>query len=203
MRQLLSRSSFNELIFSFAHQYNIEVSVLAAIVEVESRGQGFYTEPDLYSGKCVVRFEPDYFERFSGRKAYFLPRHISSREAKQMREYTGREAYEKALLDSPSAAMRATSFGLGQVMGFNYERAGFSSIKHFTDAMEISEYYQLKAMLQFIVSDNALLVAAQQSEMEIIAELYNGKNYKENKYHLKLESAYQRIKRTQSANIPG
>lgn len=193
MSKFLTPAEKDCLTVEFAKKNNIEPAVLRAIVEVESSGQGFYGANTEFADKCKVRFEPDYFQKFASARPFFLPASFTVESAKLDPRFTGRLAYEKAILQSPSSAIKATSFGLGQIMGFNYQRAGYSSLLEFSHKMEESEFNQLEAFLKFIVSSTPLLCAAQQRDFNLIAEFYNGKNYASKGYHLKLKEAYQKL----------
>jgi hypothetical protein len=187
------------LIVELAKENNIEPAVLSAIVEVESSGSGFYGPESEFAGKCKVRFEPDYFQKFAVTRPFFLPPSVTTEAAKAEPRFTGRLAYEQAILQLPASAIKATSFGLGQIMGFNFQKAGYASLMDFSQDMEESEYKQLIAFVRFIVSDQALLVAAQQRDFETVARFYNGANYAARSYDKKLESAYQAL---QSRKVP-
>ncbi len=195
MSKFLTPAEKDFLITELAKENNLEPALLRAIVDVESCASGFYSEDNEFAGKCKVRFEPDYFQRFASTRPFFLPPSITIEAAKNEPRFTGRLAYEQAILQSPASAIKATSFGLGQIMGFNFERAGYSSLIEFSQDMEESEYKQLVALVKFIVSDQALLVAAQQRDFTNIAKLYNGKNYASRSYDEKLQVAYNNLSR--------
>jgi hypothetical protein len=200
--KLLTPAERDFLISDKAREFAIEPAVLKAIVEVESSGKGFYNDlKDIHSfGKCKVRFEPDYFVKFTGKVPFFIPKSISVLQAKKMPEFTGRHAYEKALLHSPASAIKSTSFGLGQIMGFNHQRAGYTSLVEFSEAMENSEYEQLNSLINFVVTDAKLLNAAQRKDFVQVARIYNGANYAERAYDKKLISAYQALSRKTLVN---
>ena len=54
-------------------------------------------------------------------------------------------------LDS-SAALASTSWGIGQIMGFNYAAAGYSSVEEMVAQLCLNEDNQLQAMARFITS---------------------------------------------------
>jgi hypothetical protein len=193
--KLLTPAEKDFLITEFAHQYFIEPPVLAAIVEVESSGSGFYPSDSPYAGKCKVRFEPDFFQKYASTRPFFLPPSVTVETAKQDPRFTGRLAYEQAILQSPSSAIKATSFGLGQILGMNFEKVGYNSLIEFSNAMEESEYSQLQAFMKFITNSPALLVAAQQRDFVTVARLYNGPNYLIRGYDKKLALAFQSLSR--------
>ncbi len=193
--KLLTPAEKDFLITELANANKIEPSVLRAIVDIESSGTGFYDEKSAFNGKCKVRFEPDYFEKFASSRPYFLPASITTIAAKAQSKFTGRLAYEQAILQSPAAAIKATSFGLGQIMGFNHERVGYKSLLEFSQHMEESEYRQLTAFVKFLTSNKQLLQAVQMKDFKTIALLYNGKNYASRQYDQKLELAYKALTR--------
>ena len=200
--KLLTPAEKDFLIRDFSTQNGIESAVLKAIIDVESLGSGFYPKDSPFEYKCKVRFEPDYFQKFSLSRPFFLPASVTVEAAKKDPKYTGRVAYEKALVQSPSSAIKATSFGIGQIMGFNYELVGYNSLTDFSIAMEESEYNQLEAMIKFIVNNKSLLVAAQQRDFEMIAKFYNGRDYKQRNYDVKLMQAYEAaVNNTSALNL--
>ena len=84
----------------------------------------------------------------------------------------------------------STSWGLGQVMGFNHKACGYSTVESFTQDMYISEGKQLLAMCGFIKSKK-LHDALRTKNWNKFAYGYNGEAYAVNAYHTKLASAYQ------------
>ena len=193
MSKLLTPAEKDFLITEQAKKNLIEPAVLRAIVDVESSGSGFYPVGHLSAGKCKVRFEPDYFQKFSNSRPYFIPASVTVDAAKADPRFTGREAYEQAVIQSPASAIQATSFGLGQIMGFNFQRVGYVSLMDFSNAMEDNEYNQLQAFINFITADINLLSAAQNKDFVTVARLYNGKKYAERVYDKKLVEAYQKV----------
>ena len=92
--------------------------------------------------------------------------------------------------------MLATSWGLGQIMGFNYKLAGWPTIKSFVQAMYESEKCQLLAVCRFIKSNNTMYNALRNKDWATFARLYNGPSYTVNKYDEKLKNAYEKYKKT-------
>ena len=107
---------------------------------------------------------------------------------------TGLKEYDRYLLAKSideECAMMATSWGMGQVMGFNYKAVGYPDVKSMVDSMYVSERDQLLAMLRFIKSNNKMYTALKEEDWETFAKLYNGSGYKENKYDEKLKKAFE------------
>ena len=109
----------------------------------------------------------------------------------------GKAEYERYLLAAridEECAMMATSWGMGQVMGFNYKAAGYNSVKTFVNSMYTSEKDQLLAMCRFIQSNKKMYEALVNEDWAKFARLYNGPDYTLNKYDQKLKKAFDTYK---------
>ncbi|MDO4450281.1 MAG: N-acetylmuramidase domain-containing protein [Moraxella sp.] len=87
--------------------------------------------------------------------------------------------------------LKACSWGLGQIMGFNHKLVGFDSLQTFINAMYDSEKAQLQAMINFLKSAG-LKKAMKNKNWRAIARRYNGVDYEKFDYHNKLARAYER-----------
>lgn len=96
--------------------------------------------------------------------------------------------YRALQLDS-TAAVYACSWGIGQVMGFNWQLAGEASLLGFMMAVHHNEDAQLMLAAQFIVRRGAADELARH-DWAGFARLYNGAAYRRNKYDTKLAAAY-------------
>ncbi|WP_435939556.1 N-acetylmuramidase domain-containing protein [Moraxella bovoculi] len=88
-------------------------------------------------------------------------------------------------------ALKACSWGLGQIMGFNHKLAGFATLQDFINEMYESEKAQLQAMINFLKSAG-LTGAMKRKDWHAIARAYNGVAYAEFDYHNKLARVYER-----------
>lgn len=164
-----------------ASQFGISLAMLQAFLEVESAGSGFFT--DWHGQQRIkIQFEPHWFKRYTGTR-------IANGVEAQRKEW---DAFNEAAQVSLEAAMLSTSWGLGQVMGFNYKLAGYASVDDMVDAFKKSEQEQVKGMLNFCKNRKGLMEAIQSLNWHKVALLYNGSNYAEGGYHLKLAKAYVR-----------
>jgi hypothetical protein len=163
---------------SLAKLFGLELEVIKTVTIVESSGSGF--EPT--TGKIKIQFEPQFFKRL---------KIVNGVEA-QGKEWA---AYEKAKAINADEAMKATSWGLGQIMGFNHKVAGYATVSAMVSEFQISEYYQLKGMLNFICDNPIMVEALKKKEWAVFASLYNGKGYKKFKYDTRLADAYQKVKK--------
>lgn len=175
----------NEL-SKLACEYGIELAALKAFMKVESRGSGF-----LPSGKVVILFERHIFYRESGGIPVSKTRPDLS--SKLPGGYRGGEKEWERLRDAMTfhkiGALKSASWGLGQVMGFNHELAGYNTVQEMVEAFKESEYNQAKGMLEFI-KNAGILPYIKAKDWAAVAKRYNGKNYAVNAYDTKLENAY-------------
>jgi hypothetical protein len=169
----------SEDIKQLAVEFNLSVALIKTVILVESSGTGF----DAKTGLIKIQFEPSWFEKFARTK-------ILNGVELQKAEY---EAYNKAYAINKEAAMKATSWGMGQVMGFNHKQAGYASVAEMVDAFRMGEYYQLKGMLKFIAAFEPMMRALRKQEWALFASYYNGPKYKQFAYDTKLKETYQKL----------
>lgn len=163
-----------------ANLFGIEPNVLLAVMAVESSGSGY----DKVTQQIKVQFEPYWFNIYTGIR---IPNGVEG----QMKEW---EAFHYAESKNSDAAYMSTSWGLGQIMGFNHESAGYSSAKAMADAFKESEYNQLKGMLSHIKSKKKMYAALIQKDWPTFAYYYNGKEYRKFDYDNRLNEAYHKLK---------
>lgn len=168
----------------------VPVNVVKAVTEVEARGQGFYPGTD----EPIILFERHIFSRLTNRKYDLTHPDISNRVAGGYGSSAGqhRRLQRAAKLDR-HAALGSASWGLFQIMGFNYDKAGFSKLQHFINAMYRSEGAQLDAFVNFVKSDPVMWQALKDRNWAKFAERYNGPGYRRNQYDTKLAKAYARL----------
>ena len=155
--------------------FGIELRALKAVLKVESAGSGFSKD-----GRIKIQFEPYHFRKYTGIR-------ITNGVEHQRAEY---DAYFQAQYKDQKAAMLSTSWGLGQVMGFNHKAAGYPTVQEMVSTFNSSEYYQLEGMLNFIKSNKKLYKALKEKDWPTFAYYYNGKYYKKWNYDEKLIKAY-------------
>jgi len=142
-------------------------------------------------GRPTILFERHYFSRLT--KGRFNHSHpdLSNPSAGGYGKYA--EQFPKlgraAVLDE-AAALQAASWGTFQIMGANYQAAGFASVADFVDAMMESERRHLDAFVAFILSSPAMAKALRTLDWTAFARHYNGSNYKKNAYDSKMAAAY-------------
>lgn len=170
---------------TLASEYNVELAALKAVIEVESRGDGFYDD-----GYPVILYEGHQFHKFTNGKFSISHPDLSyPKWTKQYYKYNQIDRIDAAAELDAKAAMMSTSWGCMQVMGFNYKVVGYKTVEDFVKAMFESEYNQIKAGLEYI-KNTGLLDEVRSKSWRAFARGYNGPRYAENKYHTKLQNAY-------------
>jgi hypothetical protein len=146
---------------------------LLAFIEVESGGRGF----DEKTGKLILQLEPHIFSKATG-----IPRSTSNQykwdENKvdvQSKEW---EAFNEAFRINPEEAMKATSWGLPQIMGFNHKQAGYESVGAMLDDFKTGELAQVIALIRFITANPKLYTGVLEGDYETVASQYNGASHR-------------------------
>jgi hypothetical protein len=89
------------------------------------------------------------------------------------------------------AALQSASWGLGQVMGMNFQAAGFDTVEDMVKAMVESEDRQLLASAKFI-KRHGMAEALKDHDWKAFARVYNGADYAAHNYDGLLEHFFQR-----------
>jgi len=193
----------NQSFVNIAKEFDLNPAHIRAIFEVEAGGKSGFLKED--STKPITLEEGHIFYKYAKKKGLNVeelckkypticyPRWVKTYYKKGLAEYA---RYELAKSVDEECAMLATSFGIGQLMGFNYASCGYKSVKDFVKAMHESEEKQLRAMCMFIKSNRKMFNALKKQDWSTFASLYNGSGYKQNKYDIKLQLAYNKWKDT-------
>ncbi len=176
-----------------AEKLGVELASVYAVTSVESAGRGF-----LPSGHPVVLFERHHFFKNCPPEKVAIAQKYSNLYNKNAGGYIGGEGemnrYAQACGIDREAANLSTSWGLFQIMGFNFKAAGFSRIDEFVVAMYASEGEQLKAFASFVMHNKTMHKALKNKDWAAFAKAYNGQKYSQNKYDFKLKTAYDHFK---------
>ncbi|WAL59710.1 N-acetylmuramidase domain-containing protein [Thermocoleostomius sinensis] len=152
-----------------ADRLAVEVAAIRAIVAVETEGSGF-----LPDGRPKILFERHWFWSLTPLPVSQTRPDLSNPEPGG---YLGGvhewERLNAAIQFDRPAALKAASWGLGQILGVNHELAGYKDIEAFVQAMHDSEGKQLDAMMNFIIHQD-LVKALQHQDWKTFARVYNG-----------------------------
>lgn len=175
----------------------VEPAALRAVADVESNGTGY-----LSDGRLKLLFEGQVFwQELADRGIDPEPlaqRHPSLIYKSWTPDYYLGGSFEYSRLElamqiHPSAALSAASWGMFQIMGFNYVGAGFSSVEAMVSAYARSAREQLISVARWIRS-RGLDHPLNHADWAAFALAYNGEGYAQNQYDLKLAERYQHWK---------
>lgn len=172
-----------------------EVASVKAVQKVETSGRGGFFAP----GKPAILFEGHIFwsqlkkrginpeSHVAGNENILYPKWEKGHYIGGIREY---DRLEQARKINREAADSSASWGMFQIMGFNYAACGQPDVETFVNAMCKSEVSQLLLSARFI-KKAGMLGALQQKDWAEFAKRYNGPSYAMNCYDKKLEEAYR------------
>lgn len=174
-----------------------EPAALKAVQQVETGGRGGFFSP----GRPAILFEGHIFwtqlkKRGSNPEDYVKGNENILYSKWEKGHYKGGigeyDRLEQARKINREAADASASWGMFQIMGFNYAACGEESIESFVRSMCESEFKQLLLTANFIKKNSQMLQALQARDWAVFAKCYNGPAYAQNRYDVKLEAAYQK-----------
>lgn len=178
-----------------AKEHDIEVEAALAVFDVESAGVAFWNVNGV--SRPIIRYEGHYmYARLndkSVREAAVKAGLASPRAGGVPNPSTGAGRYallERAKQVDELAALESVSWGLGQVMGANWQLLGYGSVKELVEAANTIKG-QVDMMLRFIVA-NKLQDEMNTHNWKAFEKVYNGP--KANGYAKKMAAAYAKYK---------
>jgi hypothetical protein len=167
----------------------VGLPALWSVMTVETKGCGFL--PDR---RPLILFERHWFSKLTGGRFDVVAPDISNRVAGGYGASGAQQHLRlaRAVELDRRAALKSTSWGLGQVMGFNAESVGFHDVEAMVAAMCDGEDAQFEGMVGFIES-NGLAPLLKRSDWAGFARRYNGPEFQKNQYDAKLAKAHARF----------
>ncbi len=169
------------------HEIGVGEDEIHAVMDVEAAGSGFDAQ-----GRVKALYEPHIAWRLSkGATRDALVRAGLAYQSWGAKPYP-KDSYPRilaAMAIDEDIALQATSWGLGQIMGFNHAAAGYKSAGAMVEDFADDEDNHLEAMIRFIVT-NGLDDEIRRHDWAGFARGYNGAGYKKNRYDEKLAAAF-------------
>lgn len=174
-----------------ARSLGLRTATIKGVVDVEASGRGFDSV-----NRPKILTEPHVFYRELGpgsKRTDAIGRGVAYPHW-GMKPYPRTSDANYARLSvmcsiDETAALRSTSWGLFQIMGFNHNDCGFKSPQEMVEAFKQGEDDQLVAFIR-IVQDWGLVDELERRDAEGFAKRYNGPGYAKNRYPAKLRSAW-------------
>lgn len=161
-------------------------------------------EAEILAGVERIQCSPEILEALIRveSEAYFddpLPHRF---ERAKFRKMTGKIAvsFRDALALNRKAALECSSWGYGQIMGFNHAVVGYESAEAMVEAFRLSVAAQIRAVMEFLIN-RGLAAALRGLDAQRIAEVYNGSGYAVNAYDIKLMFYFGRLTGQGTAHV--
>jgi len=166
----------------------VKAAEVWAILTVETLGSGFFADR-----RPKILFERHIFHNETSgafdQTAPDLSNPVQGGYSGGTAEYT---RLARAIQLNEQAALRSTSWGIGQIMGFNAAKAGFPDAPTMVQAMVASEDQQIGGLFAFL-SATKLDGPLRNHDWTSFARGYNGPTYAKNQYDTRLSSAFQKF----------
>lgn len=180
---------YGGLLSSLADQLGIDPGIAVAVLMAESKGEPFGDD-----GRMIIRFENHLFYHYWGKNEperfaqYFDYSRAPGDSWKNhrwrpaateaWRTFHGNQQAEWDVFTfarqlDEIAAMRSISMGAPQIMGFNHQSIGYSSVQEMFDNFRQSARAQIESLFRFMQSHN-LVDAVRNGDLRRFAEVYNG-----------------------------
>jgi hypothetical protein len=190
---------------------------LHALIEVETSGTGFDKQ-----GRVKILFEPHRFYRLLGPGSAGNDKLKRAVDAGLAYKNWGARPYPsdsyprllQAMEIDETAALKAASWGLPQIMGENHRAAGFDSVQEMVSAFADDEDAQLQAMVRFIqtnhIDDDLRRIEQIKQSGRVptaadwvpIVRVYNGAGFARNDYHNRAARAFAKWMRIKDTDLP-
>lgn len=177
---------------------NVEEAAIRAVHQVESGGRNGF----LPDGRPIILFEGHIFWGQLRKFGIDPDKYVRSNEdilfPKWNRQFYKGGAAEhdrlkRAMSIDRQAALSSASWGMFQIMGFNYKLCGYSSVEEYVAAMESSQHSQFMAFVSFLQA-TGMDTPLRKLDWAAFARQYNGPGYAQNNYDKKLAEAYHKFK---------
>lgn len=172
-----------------AYTLGVENAVILAIIDVETKGCGF-----LRDMRPQMLFERHVFHKWTN--GYWDHSHPDISAASPGRYGIAVSQYDRlamAMSLHEEFALYSASWGLGQIMGFNYRPAGYGSVKQMVAAFCDGEDEQVMAIAAFC-KHRRLDDDLRRHSWATFAFGYNGPAFASHAYDKRLEAAYDHLK---------
>ncbi|ANC02559.1 MULTISPECIES: N-acetylmuramidase family protein [Pseudomonas] len=174
----------------------ISANLIKAFATVESGGRSGFGPAKL----PVIAFEGHHFQRYTKHKydqthpllSYKYKKKAGPQwQANNKDQAKAWETMATAFGLDQEAALKSASWGMFQIMGFNFADCGHANVFEFVAAMKLNAGQQLKAFLGFCSKNPSFIKAAKNKDYAGMAASYNGKDYGD--YDVRIKKAYEAL----------
>lgn len=163
----------SEKIIPAANKLGVPPAVLAAVAATESGGGG---------NPSAIRFETHVFQRFT----------------RQTVNGSKKDAFFQAYAINPEAAVKSTSFGIYQIMGFNLVGKGWTAQQIYDiwfggATLDEQDAASIQILGTYLANSNRSKTAMANYDFQSLANSYNGNCFWVNNYDMKIKLSYDLI----------
>ncbi|WP_051590804.1 N-acetylmuramidase family protein, partial [Flavobacterium daejeonense] len=160
-------------LLNVADENNVLAGNILAVYNVETGGQAFTSD-----GTPKVLFERHHFSKLTNHIYDNSNPNISGPKRVRYGSYSDNLIYLKeAFALNPVAAIKSASFGAFQILGSNYQLAGYSNMDDFyNDMISTNADTHLEAFIQYVIN-RGILDDLQNENWDGFAKGYNGQYY--------------------------
>lgn len=172
-----------------ANLLGCSTSAIMAVAKVESGARRGFDD----QGRLLLRFEGHVFRKYTQGKYDRSYPAISYPYSRSKYRQHGYSAFNVAFKLNPNAALLSTSWGIFQIMGYNHQLCGYTSVDDMVTDYRNGENAQLFAFCGFIQRRNLVQYLMQPSLRNFarFANGYNGPSYADNAYDVKMWRSYK------------
>ena len=172
----------------------ISTNVVKAFATVESGGKVGFGPAKL----PIIAFEGHHFRKYTKHiydQSHPLLSYVYKKKAGPQWQTNNKdqvkawETMATAFALDQEAALMSASWGMFQVMGFNFASCGFKTVFELVAALKVNAGNQLKAYISFCSKSTALMSAMKNKDFTAMARNYNGDDY--GNYDVLMKQAYE------------
>ncbi|WP_338491282.1 N-acetylmuramidase family protein [Pseudomonas trivialis] len=190
----LNEADFKQAALALSN--GIEVNIIKAFAIVESGGRSGFG-PEKFP---VLAYERHIFHKYTQKKydsthpnlsAPYMAKADTQWRINNKDQATAWQTLRAAYSLDQKAALMSASYGMFQIMGFNFAACGFKDVFDFVAAMKLNAGQQLNAFVGFCSKNAALVKAMKTRDYVGMARNYNGPQYGD--YDQRIKKAYEKL----------
>lgn len=181
-----------------AQLLGVEEAAIKAIASIESQGDGFITDKAgnklpkiLFERHVMFKRLRDFTPIKSAEMAGKYPDIVNPTPGGYKGGLGEHERLDRAVKIDRVTALESASWGRFQVLGLHWKVLGYPSVQAFVNDA-YTEDGQLNIFIKFIQADKRLVKALKEKDWTTFARIYNGPNYAQNSYDIRLKEAYNK-----------
>ncbi len=158
----------------------VDAASIQAVCATETSGAGFFS-----NGECTILFEREWMykqlvtsigQSGADNFAQSYPNLVATNGGGYIGGIAEYGRLNQAITLNPECAILSASWGMFQIMGFNFAECGYANVDAYVADMKSSETAQLDAFIHFVQNyrNGALLTALQNKNWSTFALDYNG-----------------------------